>query len=104
MCDQVIMVNLILLRSLVKLDDVPLLVPGEGGDDHPLVPVLHQLGLCGAGLPLVLCQFPVVRGVASHRFGLDGSLRDNSPVFVNLLIIATQEGIITPLKDTINCC
>ena len=49
--------HLILISDLLQGEPGPALVPGEGGEHEPLVPVLQQLGLLNIKLELVLGQF-----------------------------------------------
>ena len=86
--------DLIFLRHLDQLQSR---VPGvECRDQESLVPVLHQLRLLLAWLPLVLSEFPVVRGVTfdqgpfNRTFGRP--LRQAAPVgnFFNTLACSSK--------------
>ena len=76
---------LIFLSSLDQCQPVGLEVPGEGGDDEPLVPVIQQLRLLHLQLVLVLRHLAGPGVVALDGLGPDDGLVADPPLFVQLL-------------------
>ena len=76
---------LIFFCRLDQGQPVGLEVPGEGGDDEPLVPVIQQLRLLHLQLVLVLRHLAGPGVVALDGLGPDDGLVADPPLFVQLL-------------------
>ena len=76
---------LVFVSSLKQCQPVGLEVPGECGDDKPLVPVIQKLRLLHLQLVLVLRHLAGPGVVALDRLGPDDGLVADPPLFVQLL-------------------
>ena len=76
---------LIFLRDLDHCEPVGLHVPGEGGHEQPLVPVVHQLRPLNLQLELVLSHLPDSGLESLVGLGPDYCLVSNAPVLVQFL-------------------